>query len=87
MAVLWVAVAALGLLGIVMAQRVYRDDDWDRPGWWARRSVVGALFSFAFPVTKGAHTRRAERTNAAIVMIWGAVFVVAGVALTIHVLS
>jgi len=83
-ALVWLAVAAVGAMCCTMALRVFIDDEWEAGDWWAFDSWLllrGVLFTFLFPVTRAAHTRRAERVNAALVMVWGALLLAGGAAL------
>jgi len=83
-ALVWLAVAVVGIAAITMALRIYRDEDWETGDWWAFTSYFalrGLVFMFLFPTIRSPHTRHAERVNAVVVMIWGAVLVALGVGL------
>lgn len=83
--VLWLAVTAFGLAVIAMGRRVYSDPDWEAGDWWAFDSWLmlrGLVFAVLFPTARDRRaTRRAERCNATLVVLWGVLLVAVGVAL------
>lgn len=79
--VVWLAVAVFGAVFVAMGRRVYVDEDWEDGQWWGFESFFalrGHLFIWLFPATRGPHTRRHERTNAMLVMLWGLALVALG---------
>jgi hypothetical protein len=86
-ALAWAVVALFGAVCIVMARRVFVDADWESGEWWALSSWLGLrgmIFAFLFPVARTEHTRRGERWNAVVVMLWGLVFLAGGAFMTVY---
>ncbi len=83
----WAIVALFGALCVVMARRVFVDDDWETGEWWALSAWYGGrgmIFAFLFPVARTEHTRRSERWNAAIVFVWGLALCAGGIFMTVY---
>jgi hypothetical protein len=83
----WAVVALFGAVFFVMGRRVFIDADWETGEWWALSSWLagrGMIFAFLFPVARTEHTRRGERWNAFIVMLWGLVLFGGGAFMTIY---
>ncbi len=86
-ALAWAIVAAIGAVVAVMGRRVFVDADWETGEWWALSSwfaMRGMIFAFLFPVARSEHTRRGERWNALVVMLWGMLLFGGGIAMTIY---
>jgi hypothetical protein len=83
----WALVAVFGGLCVIMGRRVFVDADWETGEWWALSAWYGGrgmIFAFLFPVARTEHTRRGERWNAAIVVLWGLLLFAGGLFMTVY---
>jgi hypothetical protein len=83
----WAIVALIGALFFFIGRRVFADDDWESGDWWALSAWYGGrgmVFAFLFPVARADHTRRSERWNAFIVMLWGVALFGGGAFMTVY---